>query len=374
MSQRADLATFATALAQRLPGTWTSQHHAHATYPDQFPIAEELWDMGHAQWAVSEFVLDHGAVLTGPDGMRLYVIDRPLNQREFIVAALAPPAVPDHLFRGVEEPNGITMGTDPVRAAATVTRRLLPRYQEALAHVRRNAAAEQAAATCRTARVSFAWQADGTLTAATDYPGAAEYLERTGFHQVPRETGVFTLPGTLTAAERDARLRTAALQLGALGADVSIAHAPTAQPTAPAPVAVSLTELAHRATTATDLHEVAAVLDQILDPATGTLPALEGVVRQTASRAADAGPSALRGEFTTSFNGITTRLQHLTRDLAELRLGLGEIAMLTHVHGEHIWADLLGSQHHTSRTRPSADTAAQPAIGFVSTKSSPRGR
>ncbi|WP_338932715.1 hypothetical protein WEB32_30320 [Streptomyces netropsis] len=363
MSQRADLAAFATALAERLPGTWTSQHRPHATYPDQFSIAEDLRDMGHAQWAVSEFVLNHDAVLNGPDGMRLYVIDRPLNQHEFIVAALAPPGLESRLFHGVQEPNGITVGTDPVRAAATVARRLLPRYEEALAHVRHRAAQEQAAATRRAARVSFAWQADGTLTATTEHPGAIEHLERSGFGPDPREPDTFALPSTLAVTERDERLRTVALQLGGLGADVSIGHAPTPRVEAPAPVptVVSLAELAHQAAAASDLHEVAAVLDRTLHPTTGALPALEGVLRQAAARAADTGPPVLRGEFTSSFNAITTRLQHLTRDLAELRVGLGEIAVLTRTHGAHIWTDLLGHQHHTTRTGPTATTTSVPA-------------
>ncbi|CAO0837281.1 putative protein OS=Streptomyces microflavus OX=1919 GN=Smic_07780 PE=4 SV=1 [Streptomyces microflavus] len=38
-------------------------------------------------------------------------------------------------FDGVEEPSGIAVPTDPVRAAATVTRRLLPRYEQALLEV-----------------------------------------------------------------------------------------------------------------------------------------------------------------------------------------------------------------------------------------------
>ncbi|MFI9202178.1 hypothetical protein [Streptomyces sp. NPDC053048] len=332
--------------------------------------------MGHAQWAVSEFVLGHDAVLNGPDGMRLYVIDRPLKQREFIVAALAPTGVQDHLFRGVQEPNGITVSTDPVRAAATVTRRLLPRYEEALAHVRRKAAAERASAIGPAARVSFAWQADGTLTATTDHPGAAEHLERTGFHRDPRATGTFTLPATLTTAERDERLRTAALQLGALGTDISIGHAPSsqAQPAAATRAVSSLTELAHHATAATDLHEVAAVLDEMLHPATGALPALEGVLRLAAARAADTGPPALRSEFTASFNGITDRLKNLTRDIAELRLGIGEIATLTHAHGDRIWTDLLNSQHHATRTVPTAATASHPVVANASAQSGPRGR
>ncbi|MEU2868699.1 hypothetical protein ABZ769_05760 [Streptomyces olivoreticuli] len=369
MPHRADLSAFADALAQRLPGTWTSQYHPHPDYPAQFPIAEQLWDMAHAHWAVSEFVLNHDAVLTGPDGKRLYVIDRPLNQHEFIVAALAPPGLDDHLFRSVPEPNGITVGTDPVRAAATVARRLLPRYDKALAEVRRRAAAKQTASVKRTARVDFAWRADGSLTATTNHPGAVDHLHHAGFHPDPRSSDTFALPVALSPAERDQRLRTVALELGALGAHVSIRNAPA--PSVPAPP-VPLTELVHRAASAEDLHQVTAILDEALDPRTGPLPGLHAVVRHSAARAAETGPAPLRSEFTASFNAIATRIQQLQRDLAELRLGVGEIATLTHVHGEHIWSDLL-DQHHTARATTATATSPTPAR-TTTTGVVPRGR
>ncbi|CCK32043.1 hypothetical protein BN159_7664 [Streptomyces davaonensis JCM 4913] len=65
---RTDLNAFATDLAFRLPGSWNSEYHHHAAYKDQFPIAEQLWDLGHVDWVVSEFVLTHDAVLHGPGG------------------------------------------------------------------------------------------------------------------------------------------------------------------------------------------------------------------------------------------------------------------------------------------------------------------
>lgn len=44
-SPRSDLSAFAAALAVRLPGAWTSAYPRHLPYADQFPIAEQLWDM-----------------------------------------------------------------------------------------------------------------------------------------------------------------------------------------------------------------------------------------------------------------------------------------------------------------------------------------
>lgn len=131
------LSGFATALAARLPGTWTSLYHQHTAYREQFALANQVWDLGHVHWAVSEFVLRHDAELNGPHGQRLYVIERPLKPGQFLVAPLQPRPVFHH-FDGVDEPNGIAVPGDPPRAAAAVARRLLPRYQHALAAVRRN--------------------------------------------------------------------------------------------------------------------------------------------------------------------------------------------------------------------------------------------
>ncbi|MFJ2739659.1 hypothetical protein ACIO3O_08320 [Streptomyces sp. NPDC087440] len=137
---RTRLATFAAALAARLPGTWTSEYHHHAAYSDQFPLASEIWDAGHAQWALSTFVVRHDALLHGPDGQSLCVIDRPTHLDQFLVVPLLPDDdVKPHHFDGVEEPNGIKVANSPARAAATVARRLLPRYQKALATVHDNA-------------------------------------------------------------------------------------------------------------------------------------------------------------------------------------------------------------------------------------------
>ncbi|MFB8352969.1 hypothetical protein [Streptomyces niveus] len=133
------LSGFAAALAARLPGTWTSHYHQHATYRNQFTLGNRVWDLGHVHWAVSGFVLRHDAELHGPRGQRLYIIERPLKPGQFLVTPLQPSAEIDY-FDDVDEPNGIAVPGDPARAAAAVTRRLLPRYQHALAAVRRNSA------------------------------------------------------------------------------------------------------------------------------------------------------------------------------------------------------------------------------------------
>ncbi|MER5782651.1 hypothetical protein ABT104_13125 [Streptomyces mobaraensis] len=103
---RTDLSAFATGLAAHLPGAWTSEYHRHTDYADQFPTAERLWDTGHVDYIVSQYVLDHDAVLHGPDNQRLYVADRPLRPRQFVVAPLEPDddEIKPHHFVGVKEP------------------------------------------------------------------------------------------------------------------------------------------------------------------------------------------------------------------------------------------------------------------------------
>ncbi|MEV6535148.1 hypothetical protein AB0M86_37135 [Streptomyces sp. NPDC051639] len=141
-SPRTDLAVFAAGVADRLPGTWTSEYQRHALYADQFPRTEQLWDTGHVDYIVSQYVLTHDAVLHGPADQRLYVTDRPLFPHQFVVAPLAPVGthIKPHHVAGVEEPNGIAVPKHPAQAAARVARRLLPRYEQALQTVLTNAA------------------------------------------------------------------------------------------------------------------------------------------------------------------------------------------------------------------------------------------
>ncbi|MFJ8248505.1 hypothetical protein [Streptomyces sp. NPDC094466] len=134
---RTPLEALASGMAARLPGGWTSNYQHYALYEHQFPTANRLWDTGHVQYIASTYVLGHGAVLCGPEGQELYVTDRPRYPHEAVVAPLEPDRarIRPHHFDGVEEPSGIAVPADPVRAAATVARRLLPRYEQALLEV-----------------------------------------------------------------------------------------------------------------------------------------------------------------------------------------------------------------------------------------------
>ncbi|MFF4285666.1 hypothetical protein ACFY0R_10100 [Streptomyces sp. NPDC001633] len=132
-ASRADLSSFASKVAQHLSGDWSSDYLSHPTYPDQFPRAEYIWDLAMVYGAVSTYVLTHDAILTGPDGIRLYVIDRPLHPEQFLVGAFAPDELKETYFWSNEIPHGIAVSSNPARAAHQITQRLLPRYKQAVA-------------------------------------------------------------------------------------------------------------------------------------------------------------------------------------------------------------------------------------------------
>ncbi|PKV84304.1 hypothetical protein [Streptomyces sp. TLI_146] len=240
-ASRADLASFADALAARLPGHWHSAYRQHVEYSDQFPLGEEVWDVGHVHWAVDVFVLGHDAQLSGPNGQRLCVIDRPLYRDQFLVAPLTPDeGLKPHHFTGVEEPNGIKVGNDPLRAAVAVSRRVLPRYRSALAAVRHNRQVRpepplRPAPPEVDQVLTLTRYADGVLRAPyTTVPAEArDALYIHGFQYLPHQ-GAFLLPAAYGAAGQALRIQAVAQQLAAHGIGVNLRHTPPPPGAAPA--------------------------------------------------------------------------------------------------------------------------------------------
>ncbi|MGW7298585.1 hypothetical protein [Streptomyces sp. NPDC054829] len=235
-SPRTDLAAFAVGLAARLPGTWTSQYQRHAQYADQFPRTQQLWDTGHVDYVVSQYVLTHDAVLHGPADQRLYVADRPRYPHQFVVAPLAPASmhIKPHHFAEVEEPNGIAVPKDPARAAARIARRLLPRYEQALHAVLDNAA-HQPEPPHRPAPpqvdqvLTLTLYSDGALGApyASVPVDARMTLYTHGFQYHPRQAA-FLLPAAYGDTGHALRIHGVVQQLTAQGIGVNLRHsAPT---------------------------------------------------------------------------------------------------------------------------------------------------
>ncbi|MGW7005915.1 hypothetical protein ACWGCW_24690 [Streptomyces sp. NPDC054933] len=252
-----DLSAFASALAGRLPDDWTSEYHRHAQYKDQFATAEALWDTGHVSYIVSQYVLGHHAVLHGPDDQQLYVADRPLYRHQFVVAPLEPDGngIKPHHVAGVDEPNGLAVPNDPARAAAQVTRRLLPRYQTALDAVRRNAALQpeppHRPGPPQVARVvTLTWYEDGAL--GTPYGSVPEDARTTlytlGFQYHPHQAA-FLLPAAYGEDGRALRVQALVHQLAHKGIGVNLRHttAPTTAARPPVPPSTSTSATArHR--------------------------------------------------------------------------------------------------------------------------------
>ncbi|MFM9536914.1 hypothetical protein [Streptomyces turgidiscabies] len=120
---RTDLSAFASALAERLPGTWTSEYHSHPAYKDQFPTVERLWDADHVDHIVSQYVLGHDAVLNGPHAQQFYVTDRPLYRHQFVVTPLEPEG-----FKTTRSPRCVSRTASP---SPTIRSEPLPQSSDA---------------------------------------------------------------------------------------------------------------------------------------------------------------------------------------------------------------------------------------------------
>ncbi|MEU2131776.1 hypothetical protein [Streptomyces sp. NPDC018352] len=227
---RTDVSAFATGLAARLPGIWTSTYQRHAEYKDQIPTTNQVWDSGHVHYVVSTYVLAHEAVLHGPDAERLYVTHRPLYPRQFVVAPFEPEGIglKPHHFHGVEEPNGIAVPNDPARAAALVTRRILPRYEQALHEVLHNAATQpeppHRPAPPEVSQVlSLTYYDDGALGVpyTSVPPDARTALFAHGFQYHPHQAA-FLLPAAYGEDGRALRVQALTRELAAQGLGVNL--------------------------------------------------------------------------------------------------------------------------------------------------------
>lgn len=214
-------------------------------YKDQFPTTNQLWDAGHVHYIVSTYVLTHEAVLHGPEDQRLYVTDRPRYPHQFVVAPLEPSntTLKPHHFEGVQEPSGIAVSNDCARAAARVTRRLLPRYELALDEVLHNAEDQpnpphRAGPPQVSQALTLTYYNDGALgTPYASVPADARMaLYAHGFQYHPHQAA-FLLPIEYGDVGRALRIQAVAQQLAALGIGVNLRHA-TPPPTTAAQSAV----------------------------------------------------------------------------------------------------------------------------------------
>ncbi|MFE4613259.1 hypothetical protein ACFRK5_33705 [Streptomyces niveus] len=226
------LASYADLLAGELPGTWTSTCHPPEDKDDLAELTDRIWDLDLVAASLATHPLRQAAVLTRNDGAQLTVLDRYDGHDGFLVAALAPRALPDEAYRAVREPDGIAVTDDPFVSAEQVASDLLVRYDTALAQTRHHTTG--GVHPSKPDRVVMTWQPDGSVATAPVGDTAGAVLVAIGFVQ-DRQTGIYRLSADDTTTQARA-LRAVGPQLNALGISTALQHPAgrTAPGTAPA--------------------------------------------------------------------------------------------------------------------------------------------
>ncbi|MFI1677404.1 hypothetical protein [Streptomyces sp. NPDC020607] len=230
------LASYADVLAGELPGNWISSHLAPDAKDDLADLADRIWDLDLVAASLAEHPLQHSAVLSRPDGAQLVLLERHDERDGFLIAAIAPHALPDEAYRAVPEPNGIALADDPFLSAEQVSGDLLDRYDSALAQARTNALG--GIQPSQPDRIVLTWQPDGSVATAPADDRASVTLVANGFVQDP-QSGIYRLGGDDTQAQARA-LREIGPQLGQLGIGTALQHhagrtAPASAPAAMLP-------------------------------------------------------------------------------------------------------------------------------------------
>lgn len=219
------LGSFAAVLAGELPGAWTSTYHPNrggTTGHDA--LTDQVWDMNDVAAALARRAVDHCAVLTCDDGTRLFVADRPGPGEGYLIAAMAPADAPTEAFRGVREPDGITVAADPFTAAEDIHYDLLPRYDKALAQVRTNTARLASSSAAEPAHVVMTWSGGTLVVERPDRDDITGVLTGHGF-ALDTARNVFVLSGD-DSARQAASVRAAGHRLSELGVGVVLRNPP----------------------------------------------------------------------------------------------------------------------------------------------------
>ncbi|MFC0844733.1 hypothetical protein ACFH04_13595 [Streptomyces noboritoensis] len=166
-STRPYLGDYATAIAARLPGTWTATIEVYAHPVWQEDLVPVLWDSGKLTRAVQTSRIHYGVLLTNDAGTDLLLTERPGSTREYLLGAFHRDGF-DVITDDPHAPTAVVLPGDATRAAAVVAGHFLPAYERAV-HQRLLASVEEGNA--QIDELHAAWMAmdvsgrasDGTL-------------------------------------------------------------------------------------------------------------------------------------------------------------------------------------------------------------------
>lgn len=217
-----ELYSFAAILTQHLPGVWTQELRQHTSHDDRQELTADVWDMNHIAEALAQHPPNHDVVLTRDDGRRLFLIEHPRYDDEFLIAAMAPAGATAEAFRGVREPDGIVIPADHEQAAEDIVATLLPRYETAWAQVQDNAG-RLAHPSVQPETLVMTWTESGDLAVSTERADVAGILTAHGFVHDGQQTYVASGDDTVHQAQS---VRAAGSALGALNIGVTLRHGP----------------------------------------------------------------------------------------------------------------------------------------------------
>jgi hypothetical protein len=136
-----DLASFARAVARRLPGQWTARVQPVDNEHQRRALTQLLtWSVGdhsRLQRSLDQVTTEIAVVLSGPYGQRLLVAPEPGRPHRFTLGPIAPVGLngEDHWPSNYRAPH-LSVPSNAARAAHRVATRALPGYLTAAQHSR----------------------------------------------------------------------------------------------------------------------------------------------------------------------------------------------------------------------------------------------
>ncbi|MEU3499929.1 hypothetical protein ABZ726_03860 [Streptomyces hundungensis] len=126
----------------RLPGHWAADVQQHNAIAARFERTARVWTPSSDRPSLAAFHRLEDAVLTGPDGLRLYLLGHRTSR--ILVCPLIPDDLHEDLTNRMSAPPSVAVPAEAARAAWRITDRLIPHYLAVTAQARRPSPARTA--------------------------------------------------------------------------------------------------------------------------------------------------------------------------------------------------------------------------------------